>query len=185
MASHYISNSKLFDEGMKKARKIIEKHMWRELTRVTHSLAIGAARYYYEEGGPMMTGNTITSYTARFWHKGAEMATFSASEDWRKPIRTKLTEGEVFPAGATRYDGENQSYSYKAEVITDRDYGENTAFKFLSGATPSGATYIIRLTTGTEYSEWLENMRQIDVLTNYSYRVESDMKWASFWNKLH
>lgn len=184
MASQHISNSKLFDEGMKKARKIIERHMLSELTRVTQSLPGEAARYYYEEGGPMMTGNTITGYTARLWHRNVNMATASSGDTRKTPIRVKLREGEVFPAGAIRYDGNTQETNFEANVDTDADYSQNTAYHFLDYNVPSGATYIVRLTTGTEYSVWLEKMRRIDVLTNFSYRIESDLRDRKFWNRL-
>jgi hypothetical protein len=62
------------------------------------------------------------------------------------------------------YDGDYRKH-FVAEIETDQGLGTNTSMKFLQEYIPTGY-YSIVFTTGTEYSEFLENRLHFNVLTD-------------------
>lgn len=113
-----------------------------------------------QRGFKNLTGNTITSFAYGIYiDKGLEQVGLYNGE---KAIRSKLSKGEIFRG--VDYDGDERS-GFRADVDTDGGYGTDTSIKFLEGYVPNGK-YAIVFTTGTEYSEFLETRRNVNVLTD-------------------
>lgn len=116
-----------------------------------------------------LTGNTITSYAYGIYLNGSirKIGLYGGKD----AIRVKLDEGEIL-RDFTDYDGGTRKY-FKAEIGTDKEYGNNSSKKFLSEYSPSGK-YSIIFTTGTEYSAYLENILNLNVLTDGFDYASSD-----------
>lgn len=113
-----------------------------------------------QRGFKNLTGNTITSFAYGIYiNKGLEQVGLYNGE---KAIRSKLSKGEIFRG--IDYDG-NERRGFRADVDTDGGYGADTSIKFLQNYVPNGK-YAIVFTTGTEYSEFLETRRNVNVLTD-------------------
>lgn len=119
-----------------------------------------------------LTGNTLTSYSYGIYLKGSLQLInyFSGSNS----VRRKLRKGEIVK-DFIDYDG-NERRFYKGTIDTDGDYGVNTASLFLQTYKPKGK-YSMIFTTGTEYSAYLENVRDLNVLTEgFEYTKDAFLK---------
>lgn len=107
-----------------------------------------------------LTGNTLTSYSYAIYLNGTLelLNSFGGSP----AIRRKLRKDEVV-RDFVDYDENFRTY-FKANVDTDGDYGVNSASMFLQTYKPKGK-YSIVFTNGSEVSYYLENVRDINVLT--------------------
>ena len=113
-----------------------------------------------QRGFKNLTGNTITSFAyGTYINKVLKQV---GMYNGKAAIRVKLTKGEVFTG--IDYDGDYRKH-FVAEIETDQGLGTNTSMKFLQEYIPTGY-YSIVFTTGTEYSEFLENRLHFNVLTD-------------------
>lgn len=154
-------NSTLFDAGMDKANAIIYTHFENFLMKVCDESVVYAMSHH--SGFWNFTGNTHTGYACGLYKEGKLVyISTSASKD-KPPVRVKLGAGETAHLDPD-YDGRTRSYT--GVIETDRGYGKNYAVSFLQSHTPKVTKGLsICLTTGTEYSEYLEVVRHADVLT--------------------
>ena len=107
-----------------------------------------------------LTGNTLTSYSYGIYLDGVlQLLNYF---DGNPAVRRKLRKDDVV-RDFVDYDGNNRSY-FQATIDTDGDYGVNSASLFIQTYKPKGK-YSIIFTTGTEYSAYLENVRDLNVLT--------------------
>lgn len=107
-----------------------------------------------------MTGNTLTSYSYGIYLNGVlQLLNYFGG---KSAIRRKLKKDEIIREFVD-YDGNQRTY-FQANIDTDSDYGVNSASMFLQTYKPKGK-YSIIFTTGTEYSVYLENVRNLNVLT--------------------
>ena len=90
------------------------------------------------------------------------------------PIRNKLIKGEtVFDF--EDYDGNIRTW-FTADIDTDGGYGDNTSAQFLKNY-KTKRQFSIVFTTGTEYSEYLEKIRKVNVLTDgFEYSMSAFIK---------
>lgn len=120
-----------------------------------------------------LTGNTTTSYAFGIYINGA-LRVMGFNKDAKAPLRNKLVKGEVV-YDFIDYDGNLRSY-FQAEVDTDAGYGQTSSVQFLQGY-KSKAKYSIIVTTGTEYSAYLENVLNLNVLSDgFDYASTSFLK---------
>lgn len=109
-----------------------------------------------------LTGNTITSLAFGVYDNG-KVVSMGFNKHYPPAIRNKLIKGEeVFDF--EDYDGNLRKY-YRAKIVTDADYGKNTSIDFLQSYKPTGQFAMV-FTTGTEYSEYLEQKLKLNVLTD-------------------
>lgn len=106
------------------------------------------------------SGNTLASFSYGIYLNGVLQLLNSF---FGKPaIRQKLRKNEIV-RDFIDYDGNHRPY-FKADIDTDGDYGVNSASMFLVTYKPKGR-YSMIFTTGTEYSAYLENVRNLNVLS--------------------
>lgn len=117
-----------------------------------------------------LTGNTLTSYAFGVYHNG-KLEVIGFNKDSKPALRNKLVKGEVV-RDFTDYDGNHRSY-YIAEVDTDGDYGQTSSAIFLNSYRATGM-YSIIFTTGTEYSAYLENVMNMNVLSDAYTLAKTD-----------
>ena len=156
-----------FDLGITNIKKITYDNQLQSMIAfgknlVTNVLPI-QAKY------PNLTGNTISSYSFGVYHNGNLI--YYGKANVKDAIRNKLTKGEIF--SGISYDGFFVK-GYLATIETDRKYGSETAYQFLNQYRPNTRNFAMVVTTGTEYSAYLENVRHMNVLTGSIDYVESN-----------
>lgn len=120
-----------------------------------------------------LTGNTITSLAFGVYYQG-KLEIMGFNNRFPPPIRNKLIKGEEL-YDFEDYDGNIREY-YQAKTDTDGGFGTNTSMAFLKGYKPA-RQYGIVFTTGTEYSEYLENTGKLNVLSDgYDYSITAFLK---------
>lgn len=120
-----------------------------------------------------LTGNTITSLAFGIYYLG-KLDIMGFNNHYPPPIRNKLIRGEEL-YDFEDYDGNIRKY-YPAKVNTDAGFGKNSSMEFLKSY-QSARQYAIVFTTGTEYSEYLEKTRGLNVLSDgYDYSISAFIK---------
>ena len=152
-------NKKVIDSGFKKGLAMIENMIMVSLHYSMVEL-VHTALFNREFLG--FTGNTQTSYTCGAYLNGKLVDVVSSSESLPKPVRKKIPYGkDVFLENP--YEGsQRMRHGY---VNTDRNYGADTALKFINSYKAPSKGIALVMTTGTEYSEFLEQQAGLDVLT--------------------
>lgn len=154
-------NKALFDAGMDKAHTIIYNHLQDILLDVCESAVTYAMNHH--SGFLNFTGNTHTGYACGVYVDGKLIGAVMAASKAKAPVRVKLTAGEndfLRPD----YDGRNRPFT--GVVDTDGGLGSAYALKFLQSHKPNNSKGLsFCMTTGTEYSLYLEQIRHADVLT--------------------
>lgn len=149
-----------FEESYVNVKRIVMIHMVAELVRFGDYLVdyILPEQAEYKN----LTGNTVNSYAYGVYVDGV-LHTVGMFSNGSSPIRIKLSKGEVV-RNFEDYDGEVREY-FKADVDTDRGWGDEGSFRFLAQYKPKGRFSFVA-TTGTEYSAYLENVLDLNVLTD-------------------
>ena len=163
------NNPKSFDAGIQKMTRIKHEHFIKCLQAYCDSLfrSADAQRQYRN-----LTGNTFVSYSCGIYIDGTLREILLSSDYKKPPIRVKLAKGEVF--SGKDYDGTFRR-KYKANIETDRGLGVDTSLRFLRQHKPNVTKgYDVVMCTGTEYSEYIEKVRHINVLTN-TYLMSSGL----------
>ena len=123
-----------------------------------------------------LTGNTITSYTCGVYVRGKLTYFIQSRGRLDPPVRVKLRKGEYHYFDPD-YDGRRRDF--KGIVDTDGGFGANTAMDFLFSYKAPKRGIALVMTTGTEYSEFLEAERDKNVLTE-TYNSVADIMFSSF-----
>nr|DAV38592.1 MAG TPA: hypothetical protein [Caudoviricetes sp.] len=161
-----ISNAKLFDEGMRKARKLITQQIVECLTRSAYALLVDAetAKEYHN-----LTGNTLTSYAVGIYANGTlkRIVSMYDADNVAKPTSVKLSRGDGKGVVIVEDYDSGRFIPVKRGYLTDTDggYGLATSKSFLSSYKPSNRGFSMVMCTGTEYSEFLEKNKGLNVLT--------------------
>ena len=140
-----------------------------KLMPIFRELAIGLlidAMQSKEHGD--LTGNTLTSFTAGIYRDGRLFDVINLIDvaNLDHPEYKKLVKDNVVYT-IDRYDGAGVSVVDGDKLIdTDGKFGFEFARSFLeSYKPPFNKGWGLVLTTGTEYSEYLEDVRSLNVLT--------------------
>ena len=148
-----------FGEIRRNFEKIKVRHVAGMLTTTCTELIRDAVA---SKGYRGFTGNTQTSYSCGIYINGKLQYIVSAGDRMRGK-RMFL---------ALPYEGERRSVI--GEVTTDNLYGQQTAEKFLKSfkGTPKKGFAIV-MTTGTEYSVYLEKVMDLTVLGTTYLRAKN------------
>lgn len=160
MASVYRNNRIALNNGFKKAKNIMRGHIYDILMSASHAYLKNMLEGKDYDG---FTGNTQTSYTCGLYVDGRLTDAIVSGSAINGPIRLKVEKGKtVFLEHP--YEGKPRRVTGKVDV--DRLYGKDSALEFLRSYkdVPRKGLAIVA-TTGTEYSEYLENARKLNVLT--------------------
>lgn len=126
-----------------------------------HNTAVELIRYELAHKGYLgFTGNTQTSYMCGIYAYGKLHHVVSEKS---KPLGKKLHKGQ-FIFLKKPYEG--SARGVRANIETDGSYGYETSLKFLDSYSISENKVGLVMTTGTEYSSYLEDVRNLDVLTS-------------------
>lgn len=145
----------------KKAKQVISGHVYGLLVKVCDGLLEDAERSKEFRG---FTGNTQTSYSCGLYVDG-NLSYYVSQDMWTKwPVRKKIPKG-VTVYLKHPYEGRPRSVTGRVDV--DGLYGKDSSFQFLKSfkeAPEKG--FAIVMTTGTEYSVYIETVHDLNVLTD-------------------
>lgn len=152
-------NAKVLDNGFAKGLEIIQDYLVNSLIKSVKQLLDELPR---KKGYFGFTGQTQTSYMGGIYING-NLRYIIGQQVWTvRPRRGKIPKGKnVF----LRYPYEGEERAVRGEVDITNPSGRQTSLNFLQSynAQQKGLTVVI--TTGTEYSEFLETVKGMDVLT--------------------
>ena len=153
-------NLKAFDDGMRTARRLIDDHLYSSIERACYGLIDNALKAKGYQG---FTGNTQTSYACGIYKDGVLWGVIVSGDNMRKPVRGKVGKGKrVYLSDP--YEGKPRFVTGRVDV--DSKMGAESAASFLMSYKPFVKKgFSVVMTTGTEYSEYLENVRNLNVLT--------------------
>jgi len=159
-------NNDVLDTGFAKGLSLIRQTIVGSLTEAAYKLLLTAE---WEKEYHNLTGNTFTSYMVGIYYNRSLVriiSVYDADLSLRRPVRGKLWRGSgIGTIYVEDYDSGKMVPVKKYRLIdTDKDYGENTSRNFLRSYRPSDDIEFV-MCTGTEYSQLLETVRHLDVLT--------------------
>ena len=158
-----------FEASIPNIKEIIANHMVAELSRFGDSVINFLLPEQAEYGN--LTGNTLTSYAYGVYVDGV-LQNIGLFKNGQPSIRIKLSKGEVV-RDFEDYDGKVRKY-FKADVDTDKGYGDEYSYRFLTQYKPKGRFSLV-ITTGTVYSACLEAVLRLNVLTDSFETVRNEM----------
>lgn len=168
-------NKVLFDEGWKRAKETVAGYLYDCLVRICEALVDDAVKS--KRGWSSFTGNTATSYACGLYIDGRFSYYYCSGDNMPQPIRAKLTEDE-YAYLSPDYEGKDRGL--RGTVKTDGGFGEDFSLSFLKRYKPECRNgFAIVMCTGTEYSTYLENRSNANVLSNTFQRAR-DVLFSNF-----
>lgn len=143
---------------MKKAFALISDRLY-EMLMDTAAKAVSDALKQREYQS--FTGQTVTSYACGVYMWGALTDILYSADGLRKPVAKKVR-FHRYKRLKRPYEGESRGVWGSVEV--NELSGRDTSEGFLRGFN-MGKNCGLVLTTGTEYSQYIENVRGLNVLT--------------------
>lgn len=158
--SKVAENKRTIQKAFQEYEKAIDEYIVKSLEDSAAELLVAVARNRTFTG---FTGNTQTSYACGIYVKG-KCRSIVMQENWTKPpVHVKIRYGEVVYL-PNPYEGPARAVRGSAPL--DPEFGLATSTRFLleyKGCPKDGWGLV--MTTGTEYSELLEIINGMDVLT--------------------
>lgn len=164
-------NAKVLEEGKKKMGNIIDGYLLDRITEIGIRLlkdGVISAQYHN------VTGNTLTSLAVGIYYKGglSRVITAVVTQGLKNATRPKLSRGDGIGVIMVRsYESGKLIPIKKYNLIdTNGEYGLTTSVNFLkSYKAPSDGIGLV-MCTGTEYSNYLESRKGLNVLSDtYDY----------------
>lgn len=149
-------NSKVFNDGIIKAKKMIDDRIINGLVNAAKDLILDAE---FEKEYNNLTGNTLTSYAVGIYSKmrlRALISIYDVDSGIDRPTRIKLSNRKGYQK-VIHYDTGDEIY-VKTDSFekTSGEYGHDTSEEFLRQFIPDNMGYFLVMCTGTEYSGILE-----------------------------
>lgn len=163
------NNRAALDKGFKKANQIIFGHLYDQCIKFCNELVIDAI---FKAGFKSFTGNTITSFTCGIYLDGALNYMVASGEDMDAPVHAKIQKGELVYL-ENPYAGEPRSVRGKVDIAYNLS-GMETSYRILQSVAPKAKGLSVVMTTGTEYSTYLESVYHLNVLSETA--KESNVK---------
>lgn len=160
------SNKKTFNAGLMVAKQKILFVLIRRLAEYGEILLDNAA---FQREYQSFTGNTLTSLAFGVYENGTltDVVYISGVE---KPVHAKIQQGATLYL-RNPYEGAARARRGYVEIV-DR-WGVDTSIKTLQGVSPKGGNGIV-ITTGTEYSTFLEKTYGLNVLSETFLEAENN-----------
>lgn len=153
-------NIKTLENGFAKGVRMIEDVIFNSLADAADKLLVRASTNRQFRG---FTGNTQTSYACGLYQYG-KLVHVSVQRNWNEPPRRiKIAKGKSVYL-KNPYEGHARKITGKADVT--EEYGIELSLKYLQEYKAPKKGIALVMTTGTEYSEYIEQSLNLDVLTN-------------------
>ena len=155
------NNKAALDKGFKKAKQIMYGHLYDQCVKLCGELVIDAI---IKRNFQSFTGNTVTSFACGIYVDKKLSYMLASGEDMEAPVHAKVEKGELVYL-SNPYEGKARSVRGKVDIQYHLS-GMETSFRILQGITPSQKGISIIMTTGTEYSQFLESAKNFNVLSD-------------------
>lgn len=153
-------NAKTLENGFAKGIRMIEDVLYNSLIDAADNFLMMANANRQFVG---FTGNTQTSYTAGVYMYGRLQGIVYQTSSTQPTRRMKIPKGKTVFLN-NPYEGHPRAVTGMVDIY--ENHGLVTSVKFLEGYKIGRKGLGIVITTGTEYSEYIEQVRHLDVLTN-------------------
>ena len=157
-------NAARFDLGISMAKKIIDTKILEYITSSAMDMLVDAEiqKEYHN-----LTGNTLTSYSVGIYKDSSLLRIINISEvdDLKSPTSKKLGRKNGICTIEDYDTGSVVGVRANSFLDTDGDYGYNTASNFLKSYSPPVKGWTAVMCTGTEYSDFLEITKGLNVLS--------------------
>lgn len=154
-------NRVALDKGFKKAKQLIFAHLYDQSIKLCDALVSDAVQ---KRDFQSFTGNTITSFACGIYIDGSLNYVVSSGENMKAPVHAKIHKGQtVFLSNP--YEGSARKVTGKVDIVYDLS-GMETSVRILQGFSPKVKGISIIMTTGTEYSTYLESVHNLNVLSD-------------------
>lgn len=163
-----MSNNTALDKGFKKAKEIIFGYLYDQCISFCDTLVNDAIQ---KKEFQSFTGNTVTSFACGIYIDGSLNYMVASGEKMASPVHVKIQNGQTVYL-KNPYEGRPRSVKGKVNIVYD-DSGMESSFKILQNL-KTGKGLSIIMTTGTEYSTYLENVHNLNVLSDTA--KESNIK---------
>ena len=163
------NNKAALDKGFKKAKELIFGHLYDQCIRLCDAL-VGDALNGREFQS--FTGNTITSFACGIYVDGSLSYVVASGDTMPAPVHAKIQKGDTVYL-QNPYEGVPRSTTGKVDIVYNQS-GMETSVRILQGFKPTVKGISVIMTTGTEYSTYLESVYHLNVLTETSQ--ESNIK---------
>lgn len=161
------NNKQAFMKGLKIAEEKIHFVLLRWLAEYGQEL-LDDARFRAEYQS--FTGNTLTSLAFGLYQNTVlEDVVFISG--LKAPVRIKVQKGDYVYL-ETPYQGSPRGVRGQVEIYDDT--GVETSIRTLQGVCPKGGNGIV-VTTGTEYSTFLENFYNVNVLSDTFLEAQNNV----------
>lgn len=153
-------NAKTLENGFANGYRMIEDVLYNNLINAADKLLVRVSTNRQFMG---FTGNTQTSYMAGVYI-GGRLAGIVYQNNWNEPTRRmKIPKGKTVYLSSP-YEGHPRAVTGRVDI--GENHGMQTSLRFLESYRAPRKSIALVLTTGTEYSEYIETVQHLDVLTN-------------------
>lgn len=156
-----MSNKAALDRGFKKAKQIIFAHLYDQCIILCDALVKDALS---KRKFQSFTGNTITSFACGIYIDGALNYMVASGENMQAPVHAKIQKGQTVFLN-NPYEGRPRKVTGRVDIAYDMS-GMETSFRILQSLSSKKKGLSIIMTTGTEYSTYLENVHDLNVLSD-------------------
>ena len=171
-----MGNARVLKDGFAKGLRMIEHVLRDSLADAADKLLVRVSSNRQFVG---FTGNTQTSYACGVYINGV-LVHVSIQKNWNDaPRRMKVRRGRIVYL-SNPYEGRPRAVRGMADIETD--YGITLSLRQLSEYKAPRRGVALMMTTGTEYSVYIEQSMSLDVLTN-TYR-DAPRILESSWKKI-
>lgn len=153
-------NEKVIDNGFAKGLRIIEDVLFNSFASAAEGLLKRVATNRQFIG---FTGNTQTSYACGIYVNGRLVGVLVQHNWSMDPVRMKVQKGKVVFLN-NPYEGRPRSVKGKVNIV--EPYGLDLSVRQLEDYKAPKKGLALMMTTGTEYSVYIEQAMSLDVLTN-------------------
>lgn len=168
-----MDNEKVLKEGLQKGYKMIVEHLTDQLRGMCERLLLEVPKHREFLG---FTGNTQTSYACGLYVDG-KLYGIVTQQNWNAPtVRRKIGYGQWVWL-KNPYEGRSRSVRGKVQIRNN--HGRDTSLRFLQTYKAKRNHISIVMTTGTEYSVYLETFAHLDVLTG-TYEASKEILAKGF-----
>ena len=157
------NNKAALDKGFKKAKQVIFAHLYGQCIRLCDSLVSDALS---KREFQSFTGNTITSFACGIYIDGVLNHVVASGENMSAPVHAKIQKGETVYL-SNPYEGRARKVTGRVDIAYDMS-GMETSIRILQGFSSNAKGLSIIMTTGTEYSTYLESVHNLNVLSDTS-----------------
>lgn len=153
------NNERVLKFGFSQAKRIIEARLQQSLMAAADALLLEVVK---NREFPGFTGNTQTSYACGVYLNGVLVHAVFQKTWTDPPVRMKVRKGKAVFLSRP-YEGDARDVTGAVDIV--ENHGRTLSMRQLEEFRAPRKGLALMMTTGTEYSVFIENVLDMDVLT--------------------